>query len=299
MSMHAEQIPINVDIVCRLVREQFPEWGELTVLDIHSEGTLNAIFRIGSDLAARFQLLPRELLEVRADLDAEAALGRELSEHSSFPVPRPVAIGRPGTDYPLPWSVQTWVPGTTATRVDAAGSVPFARDLATFIAEVRSIDMRGRVFTGRGRGGDLVDHDEWMETCFDESEELLDVPVLRARWSRLRELPGHAGDVMCHGDLTPGNVLVREGRLSGVIDTGGLGAADPSLDLVSAWHLLDDDPRASLRAQLQCDDLEWERGKAWAFQQAMGLVWYYRTSNPAMSRWGRRTLERLIAAETP
>lgn len=42
------------------------------------------------------------------------------------------------------------------------------------------------------------------------------------------------------------------------------------------------------------DHLEWERGKAWAFQQAMGVVWYYVESNPAMSRTGRRTLARIL-----
>jgi hypothetical protein len=30
-----------------------------------------------------------------------------------------------------------------------------------------------------------------------------------------------------------------------------------------------------------------------AFEQAMGAVWYYAHSNPAMSRMGRRTLERI------
>jgi hypothetical protein len=35
---------------------------------------------------------------------------------------------------------------------------------------------------------------------------------------------------------------------------------------------------------------------AWAFQQAMGLVWYYARSNPAMSRFGQRTLLRLTRA---
>jgi hypothetical protein len=49
------------------------------------------------------------------------------------------------------------------------------------------------------------------------------------------------------------------------------------------------------RDDLGCDDLEWERGKAWAFQQAMGVVWYYVDSNPAMHRMGRRTLERILA----
>jgi len=33
---------------------------------------------------------------------------------------------------------------------------------------------------------------------------------------------------------------------------------------------------------------------AWAFQQAMGLAWYYVESNLPMSRLGRRTLNRLL-----
>jgi aminoglycoside phosphotransferase (APT) family kinase protein len=101
---------------------------------------------------------------------------------------------------------------------------------------------------------------------------------------------------MTHGDLIPGNVLVAHGRLVGVLDVGGLGPADPALDLVAAWHLLDAGPRRVLRADLRCDDLEWARGQAWAFEQAMGLVWYYADTNPAMSGLGRRTLSRILAS---
>jgi aminoglycoside phosphotransferase (APT) family kinase protein len=100
---------------------------------------------------------------------------------------------------------------------------------------------------------------------------------------------------MSHGDLIPGNVLVRDGRLVGVLDAGGFGPADPALDLVSAWHLLDRRPREQLKAAMGCGDVEWARGMAWAFQQAMGLVWYYVRSNPVMSRLGRRTLDRILA----
>lgn len=99
---------------------------------------------------------------------------------------------------------------------------------------------------------------------------------------------------MTHGDLIPANVLVADERLTGVLDVGGLGPADAALDLVSAWHLLADGPRLVLRADLGCDDLEWARGRAWAFEQAMGLVWNYVESNPVMSRLGRRTLDRLL-----
>ena len=152
------------------------------------------------------------------------------------------------------------------------------------------------MFAGTGRGGDLRAHDAWLETCFARSERLLDVPRLRRVWARMRELPrGPAADVMNHGDLIPGNVLVSAGRLAGVLDVGGLGPADPALDLVGAWHLLQPGPRLALRDELGLAGPEWERGRAWAFVQAMGAVWYYVDSNPSMSRMGRRTLERVLA----
>jgi aminoglycoside phosphotransferase (APT) family kinase protein len=99
---------------------------------------------------------------------------------------------------------------------------------------------------------------------------------------------------MCHGDLIPSNLLVADGRLVGVLDTGGFQAADPALDLVVAWHLLGDGPREQLRRDLGCPDLQWERGRAWAFQQAAGALWYYQHTNPSMADMGRTTLERVL-----
>lgn len=294
--MHANQLTVSVETVRRLVDEQFPEWRGLPVRSIPSQGTVNAIFRVGDHLAARFPLEPKGVESTRRWLESEAAAARELAGRTRFPTPEPVAVGQPGTGYPLPWAVQTWLSGVVATDEDPGGSVAFAHDLAEFISDVRAIDTRGRTFGGTGRGGDLWSHDAWMETCFGHSEQLLDVPRLRRLWAVMRRLPRRAAeDVMAHRDLIPGNVLVSSGRLAGILDVGGLGPADPAVDLVGAWHLLEAGPRQALREDLGCDDLEWERGKAWAFEQAMGAVWYYVESNPPMSRMGRRTLERIVA----
>jgi aminoglycoside phosphotransferase (APT) family kinase protein len=295
--MHVDQLTVTVKTVHALVDQQFPEWRSLPVERVESEGTVNAIFRIGHGLAARFPLQRGDVEATRRWLESEADAARELLGRTRFPVPEPVALGEPGPGYPLPWSVQTWLPGKTATQRDPGRSAGFAHDMAEFIGNVRAIDTRHRTFEGHGRGGDLRSHDQWMEICFDNSGQLLDVPRLRRLWRRLRELPRNTPDVMTHGDLIPGNVLVSNGRLAGILDVGGLGAADPAVDLVGAWHLLETGPRQVLQNDLHCDDLEWERGKAWAFEQAMGAVWYYAKSNFAMSRMGRRTLDRIITDE--
>lgn len=292
--MHPDQVEVPLTTVRALVADQFPRWARLPIRPVASDGTVNAIFRIGDHLAARFPLRAGDPDGTRAALESEAAAARELAASTRFPVPEPVALGRPGPGYPLPWSVQTWLPGTTASQADPGLSSAFACDLAELIADLRRIDTRGRTFSGPGRGGDLHAQDGWMETCFRRSEHLLDVPRLRRAWEHLRDLPRTAPDVMTHGDLIPGNLLVADGRLAGVLDVGGLGPADPALDLVAAWHLLDARTRPLLCRALGCDDLEWERGKAWAFAQAMGLVWYYADTNTGMSRLGRRTLDRIL-----
>ena len=288
--MHPGQLDVAPETVRRLVARQFPQWRELPLRAVRTQGTVNALFRLGDDLVARLPLVAA----TREQLEAEAAAAAELHGRTRFATPEPVAIGEPGPGYPMPWSVQTWLPGTVATPDGQSDA--FAHDLAEFIAGVRAIDTRGRTFAGDNRGGHLPDHDAWMETCLRSSEGLLDVPPLRRLWAALRELPREGGDVMTHGDLIPGNLLVDGGRLAGVIDVGGLGPADPALDLVAAWHLLEPGPREAFRADLRCGDLEWARGAAWAFEQAMGVAWYYVETNPPMSHMGRRTLERLIAA---
>jgi aminoglycoside phosphotransferase (APT) family kinase protein len=298
MQMHPDQLAVPLAAVRALVDAQFPSWRHLPVAPVRSRGTVNALFRIGETYAARFPLQPADPEETLRQLESEARAARELLGRTRFPTPEPVAIGEPGPGFPLPWSVQTWIPGDVATDEDPGASIGFAHDLAEFIQEVRAIPTRGRTFTGGGRGGELRSHDEWMGTCFTESRGLLDVPRMRRLWVDMRELPrGEAPDAMNHRDLIPGNVLVRDGRLAGVLDVGGLGPADPALDLIGAWHLLDAEPRQVFREAMGCNDLEWARGRAWAFQQAMGAAWYYRESNPVMSRWAQRTLARITADE--
>jgi aminoglycoside phosphotransferase (APT) family kinase protein len=297
VQMQPDQLAITPDTVRTLVAEQFPRWQHLHVQAVSSPGTVNAIFRIGDQFVARLPLIPDDdVVAVRQQLEREAAAAADLIGRTPFATPRPIAIGEPGAGYPLPWAINTWLPGQPATPDNCSESDSFAADLGDFINAVRAIDTRGRIYDGNGRGGDLFSHDEWMQQCIKNSEGLLDVTTLRSIWAEMRELPrGDRPDTMNHSDLIPPNMLVAHGRLIGVLDVGGLGPADPALDLVSAWHLLDTERRQLLKNHVGCDEAEWHRGRAWAFQQALGAVWYYVDSSPTMSEGCRRTLERIVS----
>lgn len=298
MQMHADQLRIDPSQVAGLIADQLPQWRGSEVNALPGGGTVHAIFRIGADATARFPLRPGQPDQVRALLVAEARAAGEFRVVSLFPAPDPLLIGAPGHGYPLPWSVQTWVDGDTASPTSSATSDGLARDLAELIGVLRQCDTGGRRFNGNNRGGRLLNHDAWMKECINRSAELLDRGTMQRMWSEFRELPREQPDVMSHTDLTPGNLLVTAGRLAGVLDTGGFQPADPALDLVCAWHLFDERRREVLRSTLGCGDLQWQRGRAWAFEQAMGAYWYYRDTNPAMGAMGRTTLERLIATES-
>ncbi|MFT4296290.1 MAG: aminoglycoside phosphotransferase family protein [Micropruina sp.] len=296
--MHPDQLPIEAGVVAALVADQFRRWRGLPIVPVPSAGTVNALFRIGEEWVARFPLQPDDPDAVRARLRREAFAAAELLGRVPFPTPAPIALGRPGPGYPLPWAVQTWLAGEPAW--DRPLSVAGAADLAALVRALRGIEVAGRRFAGPGRGGDLAGHDAWVRHCLDRSAGLFDVPAVAALWAELRGLPRRASDVMAHSDLTPGNVLLdAAGRLTGVLDVGGFGPADPALDLMVAWTMLDAGPRQRFRDELDVDELDWQRSRGWALEQAVGLVWYYRESNPAMHRLGVRTLERLLTGTSP
>jgi len=293
--MHPGQWPIDAGTVEALVAGQFPLWSGLGVTAVRSAGTVNALFRIGSGLVARFPLQGEDPATVEAGLRGEAAAAAELAGRLPWPTPEPVALGSPGPGFPLPWAVQTWLSGEViwGRRI----SDDLAVELARLVAALRSIEVGERRFGGAGRGGDLAAHDEWVQDCLARSTGLFDVGRVQALWARLRGLPRSAADVMSHCDLTPGNLLVdAEGRLAGVLDVGSAGPADPALDLMVAWTMLDAGPRERFRRELAADELDWERSRGWALEQAVGLVWYYRHSNRTMREFGVSIIERLLAS---
>lgn len=98
-----------------------------------------------------------------------------------------------------------------------------------------------------------------------------------------------------HGDLSAGNLLAVDGRLSAVIDFGGLGVGDPACDLIVAWSLFEGGARAAFRATLGVDDATWARGRGWALSTALVALAYYEATSAAIAEGARRTIGAVLA----
>ncbi len=290
--MHEGQVHVTSRQVAELVADAFPELAGTAVRRVAGAGTVNAIFRVGMRHVARLPLVPTTPERDEARLRAEQRAMADFHAVAPVATPAPVGVSGPGAGFPTAWALQTWVEGVTASFDEPAD---VARELAEVVRRCRA-EVRGpRPVDRDGRGGDLRRHDRWVETCIARSAHLVEVAEVRRTWDRLRSLPREATDVLTHGDLVPGNVLVGDGHLRGLLDTGSAGPADPALDLVAAWHLFDETARATFRATVGCTDLEWERGRAWALEQALGAAWYYEATNPAMHALGMSTLRRVLS----
>ena len=66
--MHADEVDTDVALVRRLVAEQFPQWGALTVEPVRSAGTVHAIYRLGTDMVVRLPRIERATSSLEKEL---------------------------------------------------------------------------------------------------------------------------------------------------------------------------------------------------------------------------------------
>lgn len=108
-----------------------------------------------------------------------------------------------------------------------------------------------------------------MHACLSYLPADVDSDEVLGRWHQAVAAPYAGEPVWFHGDMSPSNLLVQDGRLSAVIDFGTCGVGDPACDLVLAWTFFDDPARATFQEAMQVDDDTWLRGQAWALWKAL------------------------------
>jgi aminoglycoside phosphotransferase (APT) family kinase protein len=255
---------------------------------VRSTGTVNAIFRLGEHLVVR---LPR-VAHWAADLENELKWLPQLAPQLGLAVPEPVASGHPSEAYPLPWAVYGWIDGEPYAD-GAVDERDAAARLARFVAGLRALPTPDDA--PRGGRRPLPELDRVTREAIDASRAVIDAPRALRAWERALRAPAWDGHgVWVHTDLLRPNVLVRDGRLSAVIDFGGVGVGDPAADVVAAWAIFRHAGRAVYRAELEVGDAVWERARGYALHQAALIIPYYAVSNPGFVAHARRTVEQVL-----
>lgn len=288
--MHDDEVDTDVSLVGRLLAAQFPQWANLPIEPVHSAGTDNAIYRLGDDMAVR---LPR----------IHWATGQVEKEHRWLPrlapllplaIPVPLAMGTPGEGYPWHWSVYRWLEGENSTIKRIADLCQAATELAGFITALQRIDTTGGL--PASRGVPLAIRDADTRSAIAALHGMIDVDAVTTAWEAALQAPEWDRlPVWFHGDMLPGNLLVERGRISAVIDFGGLGVGDPACDLMIVWSLFSGESRDVFRTALGVDDATWARGRGWALSQALIFIPYYLDTNPVGVGIARRTIGEVLA----
>lgn len=286
---------IDAALARRLVDAQFPQWATLPLDRLGPAGADHVIYRLGEELTVR---LPRHAGAIGQARKESHWLPR-LAPHLPLAVPVPVAVGEPAFGYPWPWAVSRWLDGEVATVETLAGSATAAVALARFLTALQRFapeDLRAAPLPEALTGRPLSERDEATRAAIDRLDGIFDGAAMTALWDAALDAPGwDRPPVWFHGDFHTGNLLTREGRLSAVIDFGGLGVGDPACDLMIAYTLLTPGNRAVFRDELGVDDATWLRGRGWALATGLNAYSSYAAVNPVIAAQTTRQITAALA----
>jgi aminoglycoside phosphotransferase (APT) family kinase protein len=292
--LHDEEVPIDAELVSCLVRDQFPEWSDLPLGRVDSGGTVNAIYRLGAEMAVRLPLASWGT----EPLEREFLWAPRLAPNLPLDVPRPLVRGDPGHDYPFPWAIHRWIEGDIAISERIGDAQRAAIDIAGFVRALQGIDPAGAP-ANTHRGSPLATADRSTRAAIEACKGLVDTVAALDAWERALATPEwDRPAVWTHGDLWYSNVLAADGRITAVLDFGGVGIGDPAIDTLPAWSLFDSTTRPLFRSMLAVDDATWERGKGWALSMAVLALPYYLDTSPMIVGNARRMIEQLLAEPT-
>ena len=297
MELHQDELAIDDELVRRLVDTQLHQYAELPLTALRTTGSSNALFRLGDELVVRVPRQPGG----SATILKEARWLPRIAPSLPMPAPYVVAVGEPAHGYPEHWSVVRWLPGGNPDV--GASNAGLSQDLAAVVTALRQLDVPPDARTDPAlhwyRAEPLTGMDDDVRSSLQACRSLsgldLDLAAAADVWDDTMAVASRdasaTGVHWLHGDLLAENLLVQDGRLTAVLDIGGLAVGDPTVDLAVAWELLDGAGRALFREAADVDDRSWLLGRGWALAISLITFPYYWRTMP------ERCASRLVMAQ--
>ncbi|HEY3501809.1 MAG TPA: aminoglycoside phosphotransferase family protein [Actinocatenispora sp.] len=285
---------IDAALVTRLLAAQFPQWAHLPVRPVAVDGWDNRTYRLGDDMTVRLPTAEG----YTAAVDKEHRWLPVLAPSLPVPVPVPLGIGAPGEGYPYPWAVRRWLDGETSGTDTIGDMSGFAVAVAEFLLALQRVDATGGPRAGAHsfhRGAPPAYYDDETRRCLAALAGRVDTDRAAAVWDAALAAEFAGPPVWFHGDIATGNLLVRDGRLSAVIDFGTSGVGDPACDLVIAWTLFTGESRTAFRRTVGQDAGTWARARGWALWKSLLVLSETIDGDPAAAAVNRYVIDEVLA----
>lgn len=260
---------ININLARTIITEQFPQFSNLQITDVAKQGHDNRTYRLGPDMLIRIPTAQSYALKV----PKEHELLPQLAKHLSISIPTPIAMGKPSTYYPYPFSIYKWLPGKSINllTLNEQEKEFLALDLAKFLKELQAIsDILGPKPGQHNwwRGDHISVYDQGAREQIAQLANIINSAAAIDLWDQALCTKWSNTPVWIHGDFAIGNILMLNGKLSSIIDFGGCAIGDPACDIVIAWTYLSGKARDIFLQEMALDADTLLRARAWALWKA-------------------------------
>lgn len=234
MSYPEPEITITELQIRSMLDDQFPQFSDLE-LQLTASGWDNFIYRLGTKLLIR---VPRRELGAQL-IHNEIVWLQKLKNILPVSIPAPLNIGRPNEHYPWTWVIMPWFEGNSF--LDADLNLSQVNKLVLFLKKLHSVNSNGAP-SNPFRDVPLSGKDKDVQQQLNElNSKLITVPEkIKELWQSLTEVQIDSPPCLIHGDLHPGNVLIKNEQIEAIVDWGDITIGDPATDLASLWMLIKD-----------------------------------------------------------
>lgn len=234
-----KKFAVDAALVHKLIVQQFPRWQHLPIRSVQNPGWDHFTFHLGDDKLIRLPSANCYVEQVQKEYEW---LPRLAAGGLPVTIPAPLGLGAPSKIFPYHFLVTHWIPGHTGGSREASLDLKaFAGQLADFMKALHQMPTIGGPQPGPAnfyRGGDLriyneetlrLLHNQPLSFALKEGLKIWEA-ALSSQWAK--------ASVWVHGDISMGNLLFTEKRLTAVIDWGLCCVGDPACDLMLACAFL-------------------------------------------------------------
>lgn len=290
------KLEINIETVRNLIKLQFPQWSALPIISVKQSGWDNYSFRLGNNMLIR---LPSHH-NYAASVKKEQRWLPFLASHLSLQIPNPIALGEPSEYFPLPWSIYRWIEGDTLDSADVTSINQLAISLSNFLKSLHRINTSNGPQPGEEnfyRGDALSRYDDQTRQAIKLLKNKIDAKNAIQIWEAALSNSWEHKAVWVHGDISMGNILIKNGNLTAIIDFGQTCVGDPACDLVPYWTFLINEAADIFKEAMHLDEQTWQRARGWALWKFLIVESRISPWNKFEGRYSKEILDRVLNNE--